>query len=62
MCLRIKLDERQVLELVLDFTRADAFGEGREDVHRLVRDAPALGLVFDEVQRTHVVQTVGQFD
>ena len=58
----IKLGEGKVFELILHAVHADPLGQWRVDVHRLARDAPPLVLAFDEVQRLHVVQTVGELD
>ena len=59
---RMQLGEGEVLELVLHPVHADALGERDIDVHRLARDAPALVVALDEMQRAHVVQPVGELD
>ena len=59
--LRLEVLERQLLELVLDLAHAEAVGDRRVDVARLLRDLdpPLLGQM---VQRPHVVQAVGELD
>jgi hypothetical protein len=47
-------------KLGADPVAADVAGQRRVDVARLAGDPLALGLALDEVQRPHVVQTVGQ--
>ena len=56
----MKLGEGEILQLVLHLLHADALGQRRIDLHRLPRDAPALLGILHEMQRPHVVQTVGQ--
>ena len=59
--LRLEVLERQLLELVLDLAHAEAVGDRRVDVARLLRDLdPAL--LRQVVQRPHVVQAVGELD
>ena len=53
--------ERQLLELVLDAAHAEAVGDRRVDVERLLRDAHAL-VVGHVLQRAHVVQAIGELD
>ena len=59
--LGLEIPEREFLELVLDLAHAEAIGDRRVNVARLLRDAqPAL---FRQVlQRPHVVQAVGELD
>ena len=59
--LRLEILERQLLELVLDLAHAEAVGDGRVDVERLLRDLDAP-LLRQVVQRPHVVQPVGELD
>ena len=59
---RVGVLERQLFQLDTDAVTADVAGQGRVDVARLAGDALALGLVLDEMQRPHVVQTVGELD
>jgi hypothetical protein len=54
--------EGQQLHLAHIFVHAHALGERGIDFHRLARDAAALVLALDEVERAHVVQPVGQLD
>ena len=51
----------EVLELPLQLPDAQPIGQRRVDLHRLLRDAPALGW-RPELERAHVVQAVGQLD
>ena len=53
--------EGQVFELALDASHAEAVGDGRVDLHRLLgnRQPPLLG---QELERAHVVKAVGEFD
>jgi hypothetical protein len=53
--------EAEVLQLGLDQVHAQPLGDGRVDLQRFHRDAPARfrGL---RAQRAHVVQAVGQLD
>ena len=57
---RLQLPERQRLHLGHHLVHADPLGERRIDIHRLARDAPALLLGRDVVERAHVVQPVGE--
>ena len=57
--LRLEVAERQLLELVLDLAHAEAVGDRRVDVARLLRDLDAA-LLGQVVQRPHVVQPVGE--
>ena len=57
----MELGEGQILQLVLHLLHAHALGERRIDLQGLQRDAPALVRILHEVERLHVVQTVGQF-
>ncbi len=59
--IRIKLAERQVLELFAHLLHAHAAGERRIDIDRLLGGA-ALALRRHEMQRAHIVQTVGELD
>ena len=59
--LRIELAERQVLQLLAHLVHADAAGERRVDVDRLLGAAPAR-LRRHVVERAHVVQAVGELD
>src|SRR3546814_4303803 len=45
-----------------ELIHADPLGERRIDVHRFARDAFALFLVLDEMQRAHVMQPIRQLD
>ena len=56
--LGLQLGEGQILELVLDLVHAHALGERGINLHRLARDALAGRLVFQIVQRPHVVEPV----
>ena len=58
---RVERREREVLELPLDGVDAEAVGERREDVERLLRLLDLL-LLAQVGQRPHVVQPVGQLD
>ncbi len=60
--LGLELGEGQVLELLAHVLHADAAGECRIDVERLLGDAAALGGIGDEADRAHVVQPVGELD
>ena len=53
--------EREVLELPLDLPDPEALRQRRVDLHRLARDALLL-LGGQAVQRSHVVEAVGQLD
>ena len=53
--------ERKVFELFTHLLHAHAAGERRIDVERLLGDPPARG-GWDEFQRAHVVQAVGELD
>ena len=57
---RVQLLEDDVLQFLLPVADADPFRQGNVNVHRLARDAAALFVGLDEMQRTHVVQPVGQ--
>ena len=57
--IRIELAERQVLELLAHFLHAHAAGQRRIDIDRLFC-VPSLHLRRNEMQRAHVVQTVGE--
>ena len=57
---RVQVFERQLFQLAADAVTADRAGQRRVDVERLARDALALVLALDELQRAHVVQPVGQ--
>ena len=59
--IRIELAERQVLELLAHLLHAHAAGERRIDVDRLFGGA-AFALRRHEMQRAHIVQTVGELD
>ena len=59
--LGLEVAERQVLELPLQLPDAQPVGQRRVDLHRLLRDAAALGR-RPELERPHVVQPVGQLD
>ena len=56
----LELAERQRLHLGHHLVHADALGERRVDIHRLARDAAALVLRRDVMERAHVVQPVGE--
>ena len=58
---RIEFAERQVIELLAHRMHAHAAGERRIDFARLLGGAPAR-LDRHVVERTHVVQTVGELD
>ena len=58
---RLEVAERQLLELVLDAAHAEAVGDRRVDVERLLRDAHAL-VVGHVLQRAHVVEAIGELD
>ena len=58
---RLDVLERQLLELVLDAAHAEAVGDRRVDVERLLRDAHAF-VVGHVLQRAHVVQAIGELD
>ena len=59
--LRLEVLERQLLELVLDLAHAEAVGDRRVDVARLLRDLhPAL--LGQVVERPHVVEAIGELD
>jgi hypothetical protein len=58
----LKLLEREQLHLAHVFVHPHALGQRGIDVHRLARDAAALVLALDEVERPHIVQPVGQLD
>jgi hypothetical protein len=53
--------EREVLELPPQLRHAEAVRQRRVEVARLLRDAPAL-LRRQPVERSHVVQTIGELD
>ena len=57
--LRLEVAERQLLELVLDLAHAEAVGDRRVDVARLLRDLDAA-LLGQVAERPHVVQPVGE--
>ena len=59
---RLQLAEGQGLHLVHDLVHADPLCERGIDIHRLLRDAPALFLAGHVMQRAHVVQAVGELD
>ena len=59
--LGIQHAQGQVLELGLDLGHAEAVGERRVDVERLLGDLPGL-LGRQEVERPHVVEAVGELD
>ena len=59
--LRIKLAERQILELLAHAVHAHAAGERRVDVERFLGDA-AAPLRRHVVEGAHVVQAVGELD
>ena len=61
MGFRIERAERKVLELLPHLLHAHAAGERRIDVEGFLGDAAAGGRRH-ELQRAHVVQTVGQLD
>ena len=56
----IEFAEGQIFQLLAHTLHADAARQRRIDVDRLLRDAPALLRLLDEVQRAHVVQAVGE--
>ena len=58
----IEFGEGQVFQLLAHILHADAAGERRIDVDRLLGDAPALLGFVDETQGAHIVQAVGQLD
>jgi hypothetical protein len=58
---RLLIFESQVFEFSADLTHAEAVGDGRVHVERLLRDALAL-FGREVLQRPHVVQPVGEFD
>ena len=58
---RVQVRERQFLQLVEQRVEAEAVGDRGVDLHRLARDAPALGR-RNRAERLHVVQPVGQLD
>ena len=61
VALRLQVAEREVLELPLDLPDAEAVGQRRVDLHRLLRGADAL-LGRLGVERAHVVEAVGELD
>ena len=58
----VNFGERHIFQFVLQFLHADAFSQGREDVHSFHGDAAAFICVLDEMQGPHVVQPVGQLN
>ena len=56
----IEFGEGEVFQLLAHVLHADAPGERRIDVERLLRDAAALLRLLDVLQRAHVVQPVGE--
>ena len=60
ICLGFELLEGERLHLLHELVHADPLGERGIDVHRLLRDAPALLGFRDVVQGAHIVQPVGQ--
>jgi len=58
---RLDVLEREVLELPPHLRHAEAVREGGVEVHRLLRDAPAL-LLGEIVERAHVVEAVRELD
>ena len=59
---RLDLAKRQRLHLGHELVHADPLGERRIDIHRLARDPPPLLLILDEMERAHIVQSVGELD
>ena len=59
--LRIELPERQAFQLLAHFVHADAAGERRIDIERLLGDAAAR-LRLHVLERAHIVQPVGELD
>ena len=59
---RLHVLEGEQLHLAHIFVHADAFGERSVDIHRLMRDSEPLFLALDEMQRSHIVEAVGQLD
>ena len=59
--LRLEIAERQLLELVLDLAHAQPVGDRGVDVARLLGDRDPL-LLGQVVQRSHVVEPVGELD
>ena len=57
---RFEFAESEQLHLTHEIIHADPLGERRVDIHRLLGDAPPLFGLGDEMQRPHIVQTVGQ--
>ncbi len=58
--LGLQFGEREVFQLLAHVLHADASGERRVDIDRLLRDAAALLGIGNEAQRAHVVQAVGE--
>ena len=58
---RMEVVEGEVFELALQAPHAEAVGDRRVDLHRLLGDGNAL-LLGQELQRAHVVEPVGQLD
>ena len=57
---RIELGESKLFEFALHPLHADARGERRVEIHGLARDARAACRLLDVMERTHVVQAVGE--
>ena len=60
--LGIEFGESQVFQLLAHILHADAPGQRRIDIDRLLGDAPALVGLLDVTQGAHIVQPVGQLD
>ena len=53
--------EGEVFKFAAQVAHPEPVRDGREDIHRFLRDALAL-FRLQELQRAHVVQAVGEFD
>ncbi len=58
---RLEVLEGELLELVLDLGHAEAVGDRRVDVERLLR-CPDAAVVRHVLQRPHVVEPIGELD
>ena len=58
----IDFGKGEVFQLVAEVLHADATGQRRINIQRFLRDAFALFVGGNEMQRAHIVQPVGQLD